>query len=124
MPTYEYRGPDGRIIEESFPMGQAPESIERTEGGIAVRFQRHYSQRVQAVVRSGSGGVTYKGQRIPVSRSLPLVPKGVGTPVIRGGVRVRDLGDGTYCDMKGRRIVDSAEASKKHSAACGYTKED
>lgn len=124
MPIYEYRAENGQTVEEFHRMGRAPEVVTRTIGGIETQFRRQYGTGVAPQVRSGSGGVTYKGQDLPVSRTLPLVPKGVGTPVIRGGQRVRDLGDGTYCDMKGRRIVDTAEASKRHCAACGYTKDN
>ena len=50
MPTYEFRAPDGTIIERFFRMSEVPESIPLPDGsGVAVR------------IISGGGGLIFKG---------------------------------------------------------------
>ncbi len=50
MPTYEFRAPDGTIIERVFKISEVPESIELPDGqGVATR------------IISGGAGLLFKG---------------------------------------------------------------
>lgn len=50
MPTYEFRAPDGTIVERIFKISEVPESIELPDGqGVAVR------------IISGGAGLLFKG---------------------------------------------------------------
>ncbi|MCA0375999.1 MAG: zinc ribbon domain-containing protein [Gemmatimonadetes bacterium] len=50
MPTYEFRAPDGSIIERIFKISEVPESIELPDGqGVATR------------IISGGAGLLFKG---------------------------------------------------------------
>jgi predicted nucleic acid-binding Zn ribbon protein len=50
MPTYEFRCPDGTIVERMFKMSEVPESIPSPNGdGVAVR------------IISGGAGLVFKG---------------------------------------------------------------
>jgi predicted nucleic acid-binding Zn ribbon protein len=50
MPTYEFRAPDGTIIERIFKISEVPESIELPDGqGVATR------------IISGGAGLLFKG---------------------------------------------------------------
>lgn len=50
MPTYEFRAPDGTIIERVFKISEVPESIDLPDGqGVATR------------IISGGAGLLFKG---------------------------------------------------------------
>ncbi len=118
MATYEYRADDGEVIEEQFPMGKAPPFIELDRDGAPRRFERVFSG--GAAVVHGAGGVEHKGQKLPVSRSLPPVPFGVGEPATEHGQAVRKLGDGTLCTPEGRPIVRNKDDRKRFCHRFGY----
>jgi predicted nucleic acid-binding Zn ribbon protein len=51
MPTYEFRCPDGTIVERMFKMSEVPDSIPAPDGdGVAVR------------IISGGAGLLFKGE--------------------------------------------------------------
>lgn len=49
MPTYEFRTPDGTIIERIFKISEVPESVELPDGSVATR------------IISGGAGLLFKG---------------------------------------------------------------
>jgi predicted nucleic acid-binding Zn ribbon protein len=49
MPTYEFRAPDGSIIERIFKISEVPESVELPDGRVATR------------IISGGAGLLFKG---------------------------------------------------------------
>ncbi|AMW04777.1 FmdB family zinc ribbon protein [Gemmatimonas phototrophica] len=49
MPTYEFRTPDGSIIERIFKISEVPESVELPDGSVATR------------IISGGAGLLFKG---------------------------------------------------------------
>ena len=49
MPTYEFRTPDGTIIERIFKISEVPETVELPDGSVATR------------IISGGAGLLFKG---------------------------------------------------------------
>jgi predicted nucleic acid-binding Zn ribbon protein len=49
MPTYEFRAPDGSIIERIFKISEVPESVTLDDGSVATR------------IISGGAGLLFKG---------------------------------------------------------------
>ncbi len=49
MPTYEFRAPDGSIIERIFKISEVPDSVELPDGSVATR------------IISGGAGLLFKG---------------------------------------------------------------
>jgi predicted nucleic acid-binding Zn ribbon protein len=49
MPTYEFRAPDGSIIERIFKISEVPESVTLDDGRVATR------------IISGGAGLLFKG---------------------------------------------------------------
>jgi predicted nucleic acid-binding Zn ribbon protein len=49
MPTYEFRTPDGSIIERIFKISEVPETVELPDGSVATR------------IISGGAGLLFKG---------------------------------------------------------------
>lgn len=49
MPTYEFRTPDGSIIERIFKISEVPDSVELPDGSVATR------------IISGGAGLLFKG---------------------------------------------------------------
>lgn len=49
MPTYEFRAPDGTIIERIFKISEVPESVTLDDGRVATR------------IISGGAGLLFKG---------------------------------------------------------------
>lgn len=69
------------------------------------------------MVKDG-GGVNYAGQRVPLSRSLPLDDR----PGVRETAYGREVirhADGTMSLPGGQRICDTAENTRKHAESCG-----
>jgi hypothetical protein len=67
-------------------------------------------------------GIKYPGQKLPVSRMLPLDTR-PGTIVNRNGHMVREHADGTTSDMAGRRIVATKRDAEMHSAMTGIRRD-
>ena len=49
MPTYEFRAPDGSIIERIFKISEVPDSVTLDDGSVATR------------IISGGAGLLFKG---------------------------------------------------------------
>lgn len=69
-----------------------------------------------------SYGIQYPGQKLPISRVLPLDTR-PGNVVNREGHMVREHADGTTCDMMGRRIVATKQDIERAEGATGFKHE-
>lgn len=73
-----------------------------------------------AVVKSY--GIQYPGQKLPVSRVLPLDTR-EGTIVNRNGHKVREHADGTTCDLQGRRVIATKQDIERAEGATEFKHE-
>lgn len=102
------------------PMKQAPQVVFTDQDGT---WMRVWSIAPAAITKTTKSEVNHRGQKLPVSRSLPPDMREGGTVARRGGHLVREFKDGTACTMDGKRIIDTPKARDRHAKMCGYESE-
>lgn len=74
----------------------------------------------RGVVRD-AGGVRHRGQKLPVSMSLPLDGRR-GEVVTEHGQSVVRHSDGTLSTLEGERIIRNSDDARKHGESCGFVR--
>lgn len=64
------------------------------------------------------GAIDWGSGKLPVSMTMPLTTE-KGRVVTRFGQQVRELKNGAYATMEGRRIVDSSRSRDAHARETG-----
>jgi hypothetical protein len=112
---YEYQAADGEIITESRAMtDEHPEQIEH-EGKV---YNRVYG--VPAIQKPKAYATTHKGEKIPVSHSLPSRDISKGKEA--GGVF--EYPDGLTTDQRGKPIIGNKQDAKNWASATGFQREE
>lgn len=99
----------GEQVEVIRPMQSMPDDLE-----LDGRTLRRVYTTPHVGVKQGEG-VNYGKNKLPTSRSLPFATE-PGEPATLHGHAVKKLKCGAYATEDGARIVDSADAAKRHAA--------
>ena len=114
MAFYDYHDPDGLIREFSFPMKDAPGYQWTDDDGVL--WTRLWDIPMAKIAPSAA--VNHKGQDLPVSMSLPIDDR-PGHVVRRGDHLLREHSDGTYCTLRGDRIIHDKNSRDRHAKLAG-----